>query len=303
MRFCMEPDGHILAYNKKGQALVDRFGSHFLHFFPEDVASDAKDYLNTILESDDIVSTLLIDKLSEKDLGTFYNGFLKNGKIFLVGYRTKMFTRFAGEFVHELRNPLTVIKGFLQLCSYTKEYDKFQPVILSEVDRMYSILDNFLSMSLRKNSFRQMNPDKLCKKLVSVLSAECLVNKVAFDYDIAYSENLCRVDLNKMKQVMINLLRNALEALEGKAAEKKIIFRGSVEDYGYRFSLIDNGKGMKTEVLEKLGQPLYTTKRNGTGIGLSLCKKIIADHRGTFCVSSVPGNGTTVSFFLPFILP
>jgi len=303
MRFCIEPDGRIIECNKKGQLLVDQFGPNFLRFFTEQIAGEAKVYLNTIIESNDIVSALLTDKLSDRDLGILYNGFFKDGKIILVGYRTQMMSRLAGEFVHELRNPLTIIKGFMQLCDHTKEYDKFQPIILSEVERMYTILENFLTMSLRKNVYRSMNPDELCKKLVSFLSSECAVHKVAFDYDISYSENVCKVDLDKIKQVLINLLRNALEALEGHLHEKKIMFRGSVEDKGYRFSLIDNGPGVETDVLKNMGQPLYTTKSKGTGIGLSLCKKIIADHRGTFCVSSVVGKGTTVSFFLPFISP
>jgi signal transduction histidine kinase len=303
MRFCINSDGLILDCNKKGQSLVEQYGPHFLHFFPDHIVCEAKDYLNAIMKSDDIVSALLCDKLSDRDLGTLYNGFSKDGKIILVGYRTQMFTQLAGEFVHELRNPLTVIKGFIQLCGYTKEYDKYQPVILSEIDRMYTILENFLTLSLRKSKCQRMNPDEVCKSLISLLSAECVVNKVRFDYDISYSESVCRIDLDKIKQVMINLLRNALEAFDDCVGEKKIMFRGSVEDNGYRFSLIDNGPGMETDVLRNLGKPLFTTKAKGTGIGLSLCKKIIADHHGTFCVSSVNGKGTTVSFFLPFASP
>ncbi|MCO7126312.1 HAMP domain-containing histidine kinase [Sporolactobacillus shoreicorticis] len=283
--------------------MVDQFGPQFLHFFTEQTAVEAEDYLNTIMKSDDIVSALLRDKLSDQDLGILYNGFSRDGKIILVGYRTQMMSRLVGEFAHELRNPLTIIKGFIQLCGHTKEYDKFQPIILSEVERMYTILENFLTLSLRKSTFVRMNPDELCKKLIAFLSSECAVHKVTFDYDISYSENVCKVDLDKIKQVMINLLRNALEAFDGHTHEKKIMFRGSVEDKGYRFALIDNGPGVETDVLKQMGKPLYTTKSRGTGIGLSLCKKIIADHRGTFCVSSVVGKGTTVSFFLPFVSP
>nr|WP_290443481.1 HAMP domain-containing sensor histidine kinase [Sporolactobacillus kofuensis] len=303
MRFCLTPDGRVLECNKNGQALVNQFGTHFLNFFSDHVAMEAKTYLKTLSESNDIVTALLQDKVSNHDLGTLYNGFSKDGKINLVGYRTQMMTRLSAEFAHELRNPLTIIKGFLQLSEYTKEYEKYQPVILSEIDRMYTILENYLTMSFRKCNYKEMNPDALCKSIISLLSAECMVNKVNFDYDVTYSENYCKIDVNKMKQVMINLLRNALESFEGQVFEKKIFFRGSVEDKGYRFSLSDNGPGMDTDVLNNLGQPLFTTKSKGTGIGLSLCKKIIAEHRGTFCVSSIPHQGTTVSFFLPFVSP
>ncbi|QAA22811.1 sensor histidine kinase [Sporolactobacillus terrae] len=302
-RFCIDLSGHILECNKKGQAFVERFGHDFLKFFSDLYVDEAQNFLNAIKESDDIVTALLHDQLNELGLGTLYNGFTKNGKIILVGFHTQILARLTGEFVHELRNPLTIIKGFLQLSNYTKEYEKYHPVILSEIERMHTILDNFLTMSLRKCTYKKMNPNELCKQLVALLSAECTVNHVAFDYDIAYTENHCNVDLDKVKQVVINLLRNAMEAFEIKNNENKIILRGSVEDRGYRFSLIDNGPGMDREVLKRLGQPLYTTKSKGTGIGISLCKKIIAEHRGTFCVSSVPRKGTTVSFYLPFVSP
>ncbi len=301
MRFCLTPEGRILDCNRNGKVMVDRFGDCFLDFFTEHVRTESRNYLKTIMESDDIVAALLDDRVENNGVGTLYNGFSKDGKIYIAAYHTAMITRLAAEFAHELRNPLTVIKGFVQLSDYTQEFDKYKRTIISEIDRMHAILESFLTLSKKQIKKKQMLPDQVCTSLISLISSECSLKKISFDYDVAYSEKMCSVDLSMIKQVILNLLRNALEAIEEKEqAEKRIFFRGAVETRGYRFSLSDNGSGIETSVLKQLGKPFFTTKEKGTGIGLSLCKKIVADHRGTFCVSSLPGKGTTVSFFLPF---
>ncbi|RYL91615.1 HAMP domain-containing histidine kinase [Sporolactobacillus sp. THM7-4] len=303
MRFCLTPEGRILDCNRNGEAMVDRYGDSFLNFFTDNSSYDAKCYLKAIVESDDVVASLLNDRMNNNGVGTLYNGLFKNGKIYLVGYRTALITRQAAEFAHELRNPLTVIKGFVQLSAYTQEFNKYQTTILSEIDRMHSILESFLTLSRKKIEKQKMFPEKICASLISLVSSECMLRKVSFDYDVALSENPCLINLSLIKQVMLNLLRNALEAFEGIQKEKKVFFRGSVEHNGYRFALTDNGPGIETGVLKKIGKPFFTTKSNGTGIGLSLCKKIVAEHHGSFCVSSIRGKGTTVSFLLPFVSP
>ncbi|WP_353948008.1 HAMP domain-containing sensor histidine kinase [Sporolactobacillus sp. Y61] len=301
IRFCLAPDGRIIDCNQNGDIMVRQFGHSFYDFFTKDAVIEAKAFLNAIQKEPDIVSALLHDRMNDRDMGIYYNGFFKNGKIYLAGYRTDPLKRAAAEFAHELRNPLTVIKGFVQLSTYTQEFDKYNRTILSEIDRMYGILDNFLKLTRKKINMKKMLPDKLCMALIAFISSECLVKKVTFDYDIAFSVNVCNVDLSMIKQVILNMLRNALEAVEGKeGTEKKIFFRGSVEDSGYRISLTDNGPGIENHLLKQVGRPFFSTKENGTGVGLSLCKKIITEHHGSFCLSSMPGKGTTASFSLPF---
>lgn len=301
IRFCLAPDGRILDCNRNGAIMMKHFGPSFFDFFTEDAADEVRDFLKTVRESDDIVTALLHDRMKDNGLGTQYNGFYRDGKIYLAGYRTNLINRLAAEFAHELRNPLTVIKGFVQLSSYTQEFDKYHRTILSEIDRMYSILENFLKLSKKKINMKRMAPDKLCTALISFISSECFLKKVSFDYDIAYSAKTCSVDLSLIKQVILNVLRNALEAVENnRDGDKKIFFRGAVEDKGYRFSLSDNGSGIENQVLKQIGRPFFSTKEKGTGLGLSLCKKIIAEHQGSLCLSSIPGKGTTASFVLPF---
>lgn len=301
IRFSLAPDGTVLNCNRNGELLINRFGRSFFNFFSESFVGEAKNYLKSILESEDIVAALLHDRMKDNGVGTLYNGFCKNGTIFLSGFQTTLISHLAAEFVHELRNPLAVIKGFVQLSSLTQDFYKYQGTILSEIDRMYSLLESLLKLSKKNIKMQRMLPDQLCSSLITLISSECTMRKVNLDYDVAYSESACTVDLSMIKQVILNITRNALEALEASGKrERSLFFRGSVEEKGYRFALRDTGPGIETRVLKKLGQPFFTTKESGTGIGLSLSKKIVAEHQGTFCVSSVLGRGTTVSFTLPF---
>lgn len=301
IRFSLTPKGKILSCNKNGQILADRYGNSFMDFFDEQFSNEAVNYLQSLTESSEVVPALLHDRLSNNGVGTLYNGFCKNGTLFLAGFQTQLMTRLASELVHELRNPLTVIKGFFQLSSLTQDFYKYQGVIMSEIDRMHLLLESFLKSCKDEIASKPVLPDKLSSSLIALMASECTMRRVSFDYDVAFSENVCNVDASMIKQVILNLTRNALDAVEGLTGRKgRLFFRGTVESAGYRFAVEDNGVGIENHVLKQMGQPFFTTKSSGNGIGLSLSKKIVAEHGGSFCMSSVPGHGTTVSFLLPF---
>ncbi|WP_010632199.1 sensor histidine kinase [Sporolactobacillus vineae] len=301
IRFSLTSEGKILSCNKNGQILADRFGNSFLDFFDEQFMQEAMDYLKSVTESSEVIPALLHDRLSGNGVGTLYNGFCKNGTLFLAGFQTQLMTRLASELVHELRNPLTVIKGFFQLSSLTQDFYKYQGVIMSEIDRMHLLLESFLKSCKNELKTKPVLPDKLSSQLIALMASECTMRRVPFDYDVAFSENACNVDISMIKQVILNLTRNALDAVEALSGRTgQLFFRGTIEPDGYRFAVEDNGIGIENHVLKKMGQPFFTTKSSGNGIGLSLSKKIVAEHGGSFCMSSVPGHGTTISFLLPF---
>ena len=103
-------------------------------------------------------------------------------------------------------------------------------------------------------------------------------------------------DLNQMKQVLVNLIKNAMEAIEG---EGKITLATGVTDGQIWFSVQDTGKGIDPETLAKIFDPFFTTKDQGTGLGLAVINKIIVDHQGTVEVKSAPGEGSTFIVNLP----
>lgn len=200
---------------------------------------------------------------------------------------------------HELRNPLSVIKGFLQLAQLTNDFQKYYDTILSELNRMNGIIEDFLSVSRKKIDRKWQSPVKLMKSLIEIMKAECLLHNVELHLDIFETSKLVHVNESMIKQVMLNLLRNSIEAYGESNANRAFWVDTKIEDNDYIIYIKDNGRGMPESVLNKIGKPFFTTKESGTGIGIPLCKKIIEDHGGAFKIESTYSIGTTVMISLP----
>lgn len=204
---------------------------------------------------------------------------------------------------HELRNPLSVIKGFMQLAKLTGDHEKYYDTVISELNRMNSIIEDFLSVSRKKIDRKKQSPAHIMESLIEIMKAECLLHDVELTLDIEEADRHVYANESMVKQVMLNLLRNSIEAYGGSNTARKFSIHAAACDSVYRVIISDNGKGMPNEVLEQLGKPFFTTKESGTGIGIPLCKKIIEDHGGEFIIESKLSVGTTVSLTLPFIPP
>ncbi|WKB36921.1 histidine kinase dimerization/phospho-acceptor domain-containing protein [Terrilactibacillus sp. S3-3] len=126
---------------------------------------------------------------------------------------------------HELRNPLSVIKGFIQLSSFTGQLDKYYDTILSEIDRMNDILEIFfLSLSKKQTNKKDVVPEKMCDSLIPLIQSECLLKKILYRlYEFERSGALCFADISMVKQVILNLLRNAVEAFDGRQKKKRYL--------------------------------------------------------------------------------
>lgn len=208
----------------------------------------------------------------------------------------------AASVAHELRNPLSVIKGFLQLSHLTCDFQKYYNTIISELNRMNIIIEDFLSVSRKKNNKKWQSPTNLIRSLAELMRAECLLHSVELKVEMDLSYSVCYVNESMFKQVMLNLLRNAIEAYDGNASYRFLQVRSKeVGEFVY-IEMIDNGKGMPDEVLSQLGNPFFTTKEKGTGVGIPLCKKIIEDHGGRFTITSETNIGTKVEMVLPLLV-
>ncbi|MFT8871021.1 MAG: HAMP domain-containing sensor histidine kinase [Sporolactobacillus sp.] len=301
IRLLLTSEGTVLSGNTNGRRLVERYGSSFSRFFGEDNRQLARHFLKRITEHKGTeISAFLREADGQAGDGLFFKAIYKKGYIWMVGYDERLIAYANAEFIHELRNPLTVIRGFVQLSMFTKQFDKYYVGILSEIDHMRDTLEHFLSLARGENNKKSMKPEDIAEQFIPVLSTECQLHNIDFNYDISDSKRTCRADVNKIRQVAVNLLRNAVEAIETGQGCRKLIFHGKCGEEGYSFAFIDSGTGMPPEVIRKIGEPYYTTKEHGTGVGLWVCKRIISEHCGTFCLTSVPGHGTTASFTLPY---
>lgn len=200
---------------------------------------------------------------------------------------------------HEIRNPLTSLKGFIQLIqNENQEHKPYYSIILNEVDRIEYIIKEFLLLA--KTDRQHIEKSNLLNTLhetVSLLQTQAILKNIGLELKV--DENLPDINCDpfQIKQVFINLIKNAIEATEdGGSIHIKAVIKNK---HYVAFSFTDNGAGMPNQVLDRIGKPFYTTKEEGTGLGLMVSYKIIENHKGTVRVTSEVGKGTTFEVILP----
>ncbi|MFE8702846.1 PAS domain S-box protein [Cytobacillus sp. FJAT-54145] len=204
----------------------------------------------------------------------------------------------AAAIAHEIRNPLTSIKGFLKLLQYSNEKDLYYDIVHNEINRIELILTELLSLAKpQKSKMIQCDIRKTLEHVTSLLEAEANMNSIEIikKFDLEVPVILC--DENQIKQVFINFIKNAMEAMSNGGSLKIEVL---LDDKIFiRFT--DTGSGIPEEILSKIGQPFYTTKENGTGLGFMISKNIIENHNGTVKIISEVNKGTSVEVMLPLI--
>ncbi|HJV46925.1 MAG TPA: PAS domain S-box protein [Bacillota bacterium] len=199
---------------------------------------------------------------------------------------------------HEIRNPLTSIRGFVQLMyAGSSLYKSFHDLIISEVDRINGIVGELLLMAKPKVlEFESKNIVSLVNQVVDLLNAQAHLSeneiRIKTDSDCLYIECI----ENKLKQVFINILKNAIEA---SPKGEEIVVQVKKEGFNVIVQVMDRGCGMSTGLLTTIGKPFFTTKSQGTGLGITISQKIIADHAGTIEYISEEKKGTTVVMTFP----
>jgi two-component system, sporulation sensor kinase E len=206
----------------------------------------------------------------------------------------------AAGIAHEIRNPMTALKGFIQLLegSIKSEHAMYYEVITSELARIDSIINEFLILSKPKViKFQETDVNQIMKETLDLLSAQAVLYNVQFD--VKYESHLpfLYCEPNQLKKVFINIIKNAIEGMPkgGKIA----ITLNEDKKNQLRITIQDEGMGIPKDKLKKLGEPFYTSKERGTGLGLMVSYKIIDEHRGTIQVESEEGIGTTFHLTLP----
>jgi two-component system sporulation sensor kinase A len=201
---------------------------------------------------------------------------------------------------HEIRNPLTSIRGFVQLLySQSKMNRELQEIILSEVDRINSIISELLLLGKELPSERaDCNLVQLLRQIVVLLNGQAHMtgNEIVMYTDLASLPLRCAD--NKLKQVFINVLKNAIEASPHGAEITVELNREG--DTGV-IRIADTGPGIPEELLNHIGSPFFTTKSEGNGLGVMISKKIIHNHMGTLQFKMNKPTGTIVEITLPVL--
>jgi len=206
----------------------------------------------------------------------------------------------AAGIAHEIRNPMTALKGFIQLLqgSVKEDFSMYFNVITSELSRIESIITEFLILARPQAiKFSKKDLGIIMKETTELLNAQAILVNVQMILEIEENLPLIYCEPNQLKQVFINVLKNAIEVMpNGGQIDVKIKQK---DQDNLLVSITDRGSGIPEDKIKRLGQPFYTTKERGTGLGLMVSYKIIEEHQGQVDVESEEGKGTTFHITLP----
>lgn len=306
-----------------GRSLNEVVGKKFKELFPEE-KNLAKLIKKAIAEE-----RLLSSKRLDINIGRILNVDLNISPFFIGGenkgavlsvrenneialkedYEFDSLVYLLGTIAHEIKNPLGGIKGAAQLLknrAHGSGLVEYAGLIIKETDRLDSVLQNYLTIS-KKPLFHPTNVHEILEKAASIMAIPIKDKKITLRkvYDLSLPGVLG--DEGKLLQVFLNIIKNAVEAMQQKGT--LTISTGVSREYVRHMgkpkrwaviSIADTGAGIPAEDIQKIFMPFYTKKKHGTGLGLALSKKIISDHQGFIKVESRMNKGATFNVYIPF---
>jgi two-component system sensor histidine kinase HydH len=210
--------------------------------------------------------------------------------------------RLAAGVAHEIRNPLSSIRGFAQFFMQRfkgQEKDQeYASTMVKEVDRLNRVITELLDFARPKEPHREPHSlEEILDHTLEVLKPELAKKRVGVEKNYERKLPLARVDRDQLSQAFLNLLINSLESMED-GGKIRVGIRRERQD-SLRVSIGDTGKGIPGEDLKKVFEPFFSTKRKGTGLGLSIVHQIVEGHGGDIQVESQEGEGTFFQITLP----
>ncbi len=204
---------------------------------------------------------------------------------------------------HEIRNPLTAIKGFvqyLQVADTETERKEYMPVIIKEVDRVNRVIETLLYFSRDcKANYKPMDMNDLIEETLVLVKNTGTRHRLEFKLQLAAALPWIEGDAEQLKQVLLNLLINAVQAIPDQGT---IAIETWQEQAGaVQVRITDTGPGIDEAELSKIFDPFFTTKAAGTGLGLAVVQRIMNAHNGRLDIQSEVGQGTAVTLEIPVV--
>lgn len=200
---------------------------------------------------------------------------------------------------HEIRNPLSALKGFTQLQQERNpNSNDFYPIMIQEIDRINSIVNDLMYLGKPKElKFDKENIEEIIAYTLSITQQQAKRQGVTVETKIAGPLPPLDCDSLQLKQVFINLIKNAIESMPNGG--RVTIILKVLDCKKMNISIQDEGCGIAEDSIPSLGEPFFTTKKDGTGLGLMVSNQIIEDHQGEIAINSSLENGTLVDVTLP----
>ncbi|WP_066365178.1 ATP-binding protein [Neobacillus fumarioli] len=227
-------------------------------------------------------------------LTNVYEELRRKEKLALIG-------QMAAAVGHEIRNPLASLKGFIQL-QHEKypNMNEYYPIMVEEIDRIDSIVSDLMYIGKPKEiHFAKANISDIIAYTVSITNQQAANHGVTIETVIEEVLPPIDCDENRLKQVFINLIKNAIESMPDGG--KVTIHAQSIGKSTLCILIEDEGCGIAEENIRNLCEPFYSTKKEGTGLGLMVTNQIITDHNGMLDIQSTVGEGTKVWMTLPIV--
>ncbi|MFZ3588810.1 ATP-binding protein [Bacillus sp. DJP31] len=212
--------------------------------------------------------------------------------------RLSVVAQLAAGIAHEVRNPLTSINGFLQLMhSQSTENRNYYDIIFSEIKRIELILSELLVLAKPQAVLqKECNLKEILDHVITLLNSNAILYNITILKEYDDQEIWLYCEENQIKQVFINLIKNGIEAMPSGGT---VIVHVKQDDQYVSIFVQDQGIGMKEDLLKNIGQPFFTTKDEGTGLGLTICFKIVEHHLGNINITSKLNEGSTFEVSLP----
>ncbi|MEH7417389.1 HAMP domain-containing sensor histidine kinase [Neobacillus drentensis] len=215
--------------------------------------------------------------------------------------RLKTTGQLAAAMAHEIRNPLTVVKGFLQLYekenTYNENSKRHFSLMINELSTAEQVISQYLSIAKpdKDTETELVNVKDVLQSVTDLLNTYGLLhdNKIVLS---KVEDGYIAASTIELKQLLINIIKNAMEA--SKVGDSVVVTSECKKDL-IEIKVMDCGQGMSKEEMESLGTPFYSLKSRGTGLGMMICYNIAAKYKGTIHFDSVKGKGTTVTIRFP----
>lgn len=209
----------------------------------------------------------------------------------------------AASVAHEIRNPMTVVKGFLQIFLAKEEMSDeermYIRLMIEEMSRAETIINDYLSLAKPDIEENEMvNAGELASKVLDLMNSYAMMSKNIQVINDIHNGVFIKGSKSELKQVLINILKNGIEAMKDGGTLNLSVY--NEEEYGV-FEIGDTGIGMSEEELERLGTAFYSLKEKGTGIGMMVCYQIVERMKGRIEVESKTGLGTKFRILIPLV--
>ena len=199
---------------------------------------------------------------------------------------------------HEIKNPIAVCKGYLDMfdVTYTEKSEKYVKILKDEIDHTLELLKDFLAFSKINIDKEEMDIGMLLDEVYSDFKNYVEANRIEFNYNNVDDDIYINGDYKRLKQVFINIIKNSIVSIDTNGYITVVTH--ALKDK-YYIEITDTGCGMDEYTLSKIKELFFTTKVKGSGLGVSLSNEIIKAHNGTIDYTSKLGKGTKVVVKLP----